>query len=221
MEAFYADRADIRIEEGVDSQTKHELYQGISPETIALFGEAVGQKKAVDTYYRMALSERSALKRRLERRAISGFSDDLPRMLANFITSNSRFASQCRRLGCSEAETQLSRTSSSGICRGTARRALLTPGAPLEFLSPFLCASVSLWLMLPGQTSFNTETQPARARRAGGRKCERFGAFRRAWVWVRSAEARPAEVCRGELCSPAGDRRSPLHRLSTRRARIG
>jgi len=94
MEALYKGRDDIRVKAGVDSQTAHELYAGISPETIALFGEAVGADEVARKYYQMALSERSALKRRLERKGTAGYSDDLPRVLSNFITSNGRFAAQ-------------------------------------------------------------------------------------------------------------------------------
>lgn len=94
MEAKYKDRDDIRVKAGVDSQAAHELYAGISPETIALFGEAVGATEVTQKYYQMALSERSALKRRLERKGTAGYSEDLPRVLSNFITSNGRFAAQ-------------------------------------------------------------------------------------------------------------------------------
>jgi len=94
MEAKYKDRDDIKVKAGVDSQAAHELYAGISPETIALFGEAVGATEVTQKYYQMALSERSALKRRLERKGTAGYSEDLPRVLSNFITSNGRFAAQ-------------------------------------------------------------------------------------------------------------------------------
>lgn len=94
MEERYKDRDDIKVKAGVDSQAAHELYAGISPETIALFGEAVGANEVTQKYYQMALSERSALKRRLERKGTAGYSEDLPRVLSNFITSNGRFAAQ-------------------------------------------------------------------------------------------------------------------------------
>jgi len=95
MKVKYKDRQDIRVDSGIDSEDSHELYAGISPETVALFGEAIGAGDAVNKYYQIALSERSALKRRLERKGTPGFSDDLPRVLSNFITSNGRFSAQC------------------------------------------------------------------------------------------------------------------------------
>lgn len=94
METRYAGRDDIKVSKGVKSQAAYELYAGISPETLALFAEAVGADAVMKKYYQVALAERSALKRRLERKGTSGYSEDLPRVLANFVTSNGRFASQ-------------------------------------------------------------------------------------------------------------------------------
>lgn len=94
MQAKYADRDDIRVKAGTKAQTGHELYAGISPETLALFAEAIGADGAMRKYIELAMSERSALKRRLERKGTKGYSQDLPRVLSNFITSNGRFAAQ-------------------------------------------------------------------------------------------------------------------------------
>jgi hypothetical protein len=70
------------------------MYQGISPETIALFAEEFGEKNVMEKYIQSAISERSALKRSLERKNVAGFNDDLARVMSNFITSNGRFAAQ-------------------------------------------------------------------------------------------------------------------------------
>jgi hypothetical protein len=93
-QADYKGRDDVKIVAGTKSQTAHELYAGVSPETLALFSDAIGAGEAMKKYYQLALSERSALKRRLERKGIAGFSEDMPRVLSNFITSNARFAAQ-------------------------------------------------------------------------------------------------------------------------------
>ncbi|CAB4122465.1 AdoMet_MTases domain containing protein [uncultured Caudovirales phage] len=93
MQADYGEE-NYRITKGVKAQETHRLYQGISPETLALFAEEVGADTALKKYYQVALTERSALKRRLERKNIAGYSHDLPRVLSNFITSNGRFAAQ-------------------------------------------------------------------------------------------------------------------------------
>lgn len=94
MESKYADRDDVRVSAGTKSQTAHELYNGITPETLALFAEAIGADNAMRKYIELAMTERSALKRRLHRKGTEGYSDDLPRVLSNFITSNGRHAAQ-------------------------------------------------------------------------------------------------------------------------------
>jgi N12 class adenine-specific DNA methylase len=93
-QAEFADRDDVRLSQGRKSEMSHELYSGISPETLALFAEAVGLDKTTKQFYQNALTERSALKRRLERKGTAGYSSDMPRVLSNFITSNGRFAAQ-------------------------------------------------------------------------------------------------------------------------------
>lgn len=94
LEAEHEGDESVRVSAGEKSQSAHELYAGISPETLALFAEAVGMDAATHTYYQEALSERSALKRRLQRKGTSGFSQDMPRVLSSFITSNGRLAAQ-------------------------------------------------------------------------------------------------------------------------------
>lgn len=94
MRERYADQPDMRVRAGTKSQTGYELYAGISPETLALFAEAVGADQAMRKHIELAMSERSALKRRLDRKGTTGYSQDLPRVLSNFITSNGRFAAQ-------------------------------------------------------------------------------------------------------------------------------
>jgi hypothetical protein len=94
MQGIYGNDPSVRVVAGVKSNKGHELYEGISPETLALFAEAVGADKVLKQYYKDAISERSALKRRLERKGTAGYSEDLPRILANFITSNGRYAAQ-------------------------------------------------------------------------------------------------------------------------------
>lgn len=85
---------EVRVRFGTNSELQHEMYAGISPETLALFAEAVGAKDVMRTYYQDAISERSALKRRLNRKGVPGYSKDMPRVLSNFITSNGRYAAQ-------------------------------------------------------------------------------------------------------------------------------
>ena len=93
MEVAYSGD-EYRVSSGVASQSAHELYAGVSPETIAIFGEAVGAGEIAEKYYQLVLSERNALKRRMQRKGTAGYSQELPRVLSNFITSNARFAAQ-------------------------------------------------------------------------------------------------------------------------------
>lgn len=91
---LHEDNPEVRVRYGTASEMQHEMYAGISPETLALFAEAVGAKEVMRTYYQDAISERSALKRRLNRKGVPGYSKDMPRVLSNFITSNGRYAAQ-------------------------------------------------------------------------------------------------------------------------------
>lgn len=94
MEQRYGNDPGYRVTAGTKSQTSHELYAGISPETLALFAEAIGADQTMRKHIELAMSERSALKRRLERKGTAGYSSDMPRVLSNFITSNGRHAAQ-------------------------------------------------------------------------------------------------------------------------------
>lgn len=90
----YEGRDDVKVDAGHGNPIKHELYNGVTPETLELFADAIGAKHAADDYIRLTKAERSALKRRLERKGTPGFSTDLTRVLSSFVTSNARHASQ-------------------------------------------------------------------------------------------------------------------------------
>lgn len=87
-----------RITQGTVSQEAYRLFAGVSPETLELFGEMLGLEsqgddagsKAFQEYLKVARSNRSALKRLIERKGIAGFSEDAGRVLAGFIYSNAR-----------------------------------------------------------------------------------------------------------------------------------
>lgn len=92
QQVLYRGRDDMAVRNGPVNDEKYKMYAGMSPETIALFGEAIGVETVMHQMYQMAISERSALKRRLDRKNIAGYSKDMPRVLANFITSTGRHA---------------------------------------------------------------------------------------------------------------------------------
>jgi hypothetical protein len=84
------------VSKGTISEEDFKLMKGMTPETIMLFADKLGlpmeMREAAQKYYREAVSARSAMKRRIERKGTAGYSDDLPRVLAGFVTSNARRA---------------------------------------------------------------------------------------------------------------------------------
>lgn len=94
---------DAQVSAGVMSQEAYKLYAGMSPDTLELFGSSIGfdksQSDIFQDYLRMSRNNRSALKRLIRRKGTAGFSKDVTRSLASFITSNARQASSNWHLG--------------------------------------------------------------------------------------------------------------------------
>lgn len=86
----------LRTDKSVMSKQEFEQLKGLSPETAMLFAEMLGVEKneAMQTWLKNAVAEQSALKRHIRRKGVSGFDDDSSRVLAAFLTSNSRAASR-------------------------------------------------------------------------------------------------------------------------------
>jgi hypothetical protein len=95
---------DAAVVQGVLSKEAFRLFQGLSPDTIELFGDVVtvgpegkavklGETELFQQYLKLAVNNRSALKRLIKRKGVAGFSDDVSRVLAQFVTSNARAAS--------------------------------------------------------------------------------------------------------------------------------
>lgn len=86
------------VTQGTLSEESFKLFAGITPETLELFGNALGLDSTGDeardqvfqNYLKMTKSNRSAMKRLIHRQGIAGFSEDVPRVLASFIYSNAR-----------------------------------------------------------------------------------------------------------------------------------
>ena len=95
MKAEYPEAAVTR---GTLSEKQHELYAGVSPETLELFGEILGLDaqgdKASDIafqeYLKKVKNQRSAMKRLIHRKGIAGYSEDAGRVLTSFVFSNGR-----------------------------------------------------------------------------------------------------------------------------------
>lgn len=83
------------ITTGTLSREQYRAFQGLTPETIDIFGRVTGlaDDALFQEYLRMAVNNRSALKRLIHRKEIPGFSEDVTRVLASFITSNARLTS--------------------------------------------------------------------------------------------------------------------------------
>jgi hypothetical protein len=91
----------VTQEQGILSEESFKMFKGESPESFAIFAEALGleQSEAAQAFYRMAVSQRSALKRLIHRKGTAGFTEDVSRTLATFITSNARMASRNYHMG--------------------------------------------------------------------------------------------------------------------------
>lgn len=89
---------EATVSTGTMSQESYKLFSGVTPETLALFGEALGlEESGIDTkseayqaMLKVAKTNRSAMKRLIQRKGIDGFSEDAGRVLAGFVYSNAR-----------------------------------------------------------------------------------------------------------------------------------
>lgn len=95
MKKEYGDGA---VTQGTLSEEAYKLFAGVTPESLELFGNMLGlnstgddaQDKAFQEYLRLTKTNRSAMRRLIHRQGIAGFSQDVGRVLASFIYSNSR-----------------------------------------------------------------------------------------------------------------------------------
>jgi hypothetical protein len=86
---------DFQVKQGVMSQAANELFKGVTPETVELFAKLQGDEQAemFQAYLKLAVNNRSAMKRLIHRMGTAGFEQDPTRVLATFVTSNARAAS--------------------------------------------------------------------------------------------------------------------------------
>ncbi len=91
-----ANGGQYEVTQGVMSQEDWRMFNGVSPDSMELFAEALGvdESAVFQEYLKRTLNNRSALKRLIQRKEIPGFSQDVTRVLATFITSNSRLAAR-------------------------------------------------------------------------------------------------------------------------------
>lgn len=95
------------VSQGTLSDESFKLFQGITPETLELFGNMLGlsdtgdtpQDQAFQAYLKLTKNNRSAMKRLIQRKGILGYSQDVGRVLANFIYSNARQTASALHIG--------------------------------------------------------------------------------------------------------------------------
>lgn len=95
------------ISQGTLSEEAYKLFAGITPETLELFGNALGfdsqgdsaQDQAFQEYLRLTKTNRSAMRRLIHRKGIAGYSEDVGRVLASFVYSNARQTAAGLHLG--------------------------------------------------------------------------------------------------------------------------
>jgi N12 class adenine-specific DNA methylase/predicted RNA methylase len=82
------------VEVSIMDRESYKLFRGVSPDALEAFADIAGidQHPLIQQWLQLAVSNRSALKRMIERKAVPGYSEDLVRVLSQFITSNARFA---------------------------------------------------------------------------------------------------------------------------------
>lgn len=86
------------VSQGTLSEEAFKLFAGITPETLELFGNAMGldssgdgaRDKVFQDYLKLTKTNRSAMKRLIHRKGIAGYSEDVGRVLASFVYSNAR-----------------------------------------------------------------------------------------------------------------------------------
>jgi len=95
------------VAQGTLSQREFEMLQGITPETLELFGNMLGldstgnqaQDQVFQEYLKRTKANRSAMKRLIHRKGIAGYSEDVGRVLAAFVYSNARQTSAALHMG--------------------------------------------------------------------------------------------------------------------------
>lgn len=97
--------AGATIESGPINPKANELYQGIDPESVALFIDRLASVDDLNLppelmdavkqeYLKASVADRSALARSIHRKGTPGFSQDLERVLASFVSSSARMAAR-------------------------------------------------------------------------------------------------------------------------------
>ena len=103
--ADFPDAAEVV--QGTMSELDYQLLAGVTPESLEIFGNLLGQgmegdaarDAVIQKYIQLAKNNHSALKRMLHRKGVAGYSEDLPRVLASFVYANARQAAGALNAG--------------------------------------------------------------------------------------------------------------------------
>lgn len=99
--AEFKDDPNVDIKVGTMSKESYKLFSGVTPDTLGLFASEIGIEESGDAQrdqvfqqmLKLTKTNRSAMKRLIERKGVNGFSEDVGRVLAGFVYSNARQAS--------------------------------------------------------------------------------------------------------------------------------
>lgn len=95
------------VSQGTKGEDMFKMFAGVNPETAELFGKFMdldstgddARDKAFQEWLRITKNNRSAMKRLIHRKGISGYNEDVGRVLASFVYSNSRNTSAGLNMG--------------------------------------------------------------------------------------------------------------------------
>ncbi|MGC3944590.1 MAG: PLxRFG domain-containing protein [Chryseolinea sp.] len=96
---------DVKIDQGKMSQEAYQLMSDLPLDSLEVFAQAIGADKSdvYQKYLQLAKNNRSTMKRLIHRKGTAGFSEDVPRVLANFLTSNARAVSSSLHIADAKA----------------------------------------------------------------------------------------------------------------------
>lgn len=94
--ALRATYPNADIVPGVANDNVDRLFKGVNLDSLEVFAKALGadEEDVFQQYLKLAVANRSAIKRMIERKEVPGFSTDMTRTLSSFLTSNARMASR-------------------------------------------------------------------------------------------------------------------------------
>lgn len=124
-----ANNPGATVTQGTMSEKAYQMFAGVSPETLELFGNMLGLESqgdeaasnAFQEYLKLVKANRSAMKRLIERKGTAGFSEDAGRVLAGFVYSNARQTSKNLHFGnLTRATNDIAKDKSQGELRDVA-----------------------------------------------------------------------------------------------------